>query len=169
MVPISLCSTQIPPQPCKLLNRAVCGPLARHQICRGLGQQRRTSVSIVDDWDSYYVDTVGAVLDGTWQGGAEADTWWGLTKDGMGGDVGTVVMGSYQRKYPCRLTSWRHRPLEAALANGDRHAFPCEGLGEGGWLSCQRNAPRAPIILADFPTLVSMDWYIEGINAEIPE
>ena len=123
-------------------------------------------VSIVDDWDSYYVDTVGSVIDGTWQGGGEADTWWGLTKDGMGGDVGMVVLGSYNDKIPEDLLA-EAKALETALAQGDRHAFPCEGLVKADGSQPQECGEGATH-LADFPTLVTMDWYISGIDADIP-
>lgn len=123
-------------------------------------------VSIVDDWDSYYVDTVGQVIDGTWTGGASADTWWGLTKDGMGGDVGMVVLGSYNENIPADLLA-DAKALEMALANGDRHAFPCEGLfmADG---SVPEDCAAGADHLADFPALVTMDWYIQGVDAEIP-
>ncbi len=123
-------------------------------------------VSIIDDWDSYYIDAVGAVIDGTWEGGADADTWWGLTKDGMGGDVGMVVMGSYNENIPADLLA-EALALEAALANGERHAFPCEGLlmSDG---SVPEDCANGAEHLADFPALVTMDWYIQGIDSEIP-
>ena len=124
-------------------------------------------VSIIDDWDSYYVDTVGQVMDGTWQGGAEADTWWGLTKDGMGGDVGMVVMGSYSESaIPADLLA-KAKALETALANGDRHAFPCEGLfmADG---SVPEDCANGKAHLLDFPALVTMDWYVAGVDSEIP-
>ncbi len=123
-------------------------------------------VSIVDDWDSYYVDTVGALINGTWQGGSEADTWWGLTKNGRGVDVGMVVLGSYNDNIPEDLLV-EAKALETALAQGDRHAFPCEGLVKADGRQpeeCEEGATH----LVDFPTLVTMDWYIDGIDAEIP-
>ena len=123
-------------------------------------------LSIVDDWNSYYIDAVGDVLAGTWQGGAEADTWWGLTKDARGGDTGMVVLASYNANIPADLVA-QAKALETALANGERHAFPCDGLlkADGSQpADCVGGAQH----LADFPALVTMDWYIAGIDAEIP-
>ena len=57
--------------------------------------------------------------------------------------------------------------LEASLANGDRHAFPCEGLlKQDGSVpdECAAGAEH----LDDWPTLLSMDWYVEGIEASLP-
>jgi simple sugar transport system substrate-binding protein len=105
-------------------------------------------VSIVDDWDSYYVDRVGQVMDGTWTGG---DTWWGFTKDGQGGEE--LVEAA--------------KALEASLANGERHAFPCEGLlKQDGTVpeDCAGGADN----LGDWPTLLSMNWYVAGIDASVP-
>ena len=122
-------------------------------------------VSIVDDWDSYYVDKVGSVIDGNWTGG---DTWWGLTKDGMGGEVGMVVMGSYNAKVLGAELLAEAQALEAALASGERHSFPCEGLFmQDG--SVPEDCANGAEHLADFPALVTMDWYIQGIDAEIPQ
>ena len=122
-------------------------------------------VSIVDDWDSYYVDRVGEVIDGTWTGG---DTWWGLTKDGMGGEVGMVVLGSYNEAVLGADLLAEAKALEAALANGDRHSFPCEGL-----LRQDGSQPEECVSgvghLVDYPSLVTMDWYVQGINSAIPD
>lgn len=122
-------------------------------------------VSIVDDWDSYYVDRVGEVIDGTWSGG---DTWWGLTKDGMGGEVGMVVLGSYNEAVLGADLLAKAKALEAALANGDRHAFPCEGLLKQDGTQPEECANGAEH-LVDFPSLITKDWYIAGIDAQIPQ
>ena len=122
-------------------------------------------VSIVDDWDSYYVDRVGEVIDGTWSGG---DTWWGLTKDGMGGEVGMVVLGSYNEAVLGADLLAEAKALEAALANGDRHAFPCEGLLKQDGTQPEECANGAEH-LVDFPSLITKDWYIAGIDAQIPQ
>ena len=121
-------------------------------------------VSIVDDWDSYYVDRVGQVMDGTWTGG---DTWWGFTKDGQGGEVGMVALESYNVDAMGQTLVTEALMLEQALANGDRHAFPCEGLRkQDGSIpdECAAGAEH----LDDWPTLLSMDWYVEGIEASLP-
>lgn len=123
-------------------------------------------VSIVDDWDSYYVDRVGEVIDGTWTGGN--DTWWGLTKDGMGGDVGMVVMGSYNEAVLGADLLAEAKALEAALASGERHAFPCEGLFKQDGSQPEECGEGAEH-LVDFPSLITKDWYIAGIDAEIPQ
>ena len=121
-------------------------------------------VSIVDDWDSYYVDRVGEVMNGTWAGG---DTWWGFTKDGKGGEVGMVALESYNTDAMGVGLVQQAQALEASLASGERHAFPCEGLlKQDGSVpdECAAGAEH----LDDWPTLLSMDWYVEGIEASLP-
>jgi simple sugar transport system substrate-binding protein len=119
---------------------------------------------VVDDWDTYYVDRVGQVMDGTWTGG---DTWWGFTKDGQGGEVGMVALESYNVDAMGEDLVAEALALEAALANGDRHAFPCEGLlKQDGSVPDECAAGAAN--LDDWPTLLSMDWYVQGIDASLP-
>ena len=118
-------------------------------------------VSIVDDWDSYYVDRAIAVRDGTWE---QQDTWWGLTKDGMGGETGMVVMGSYGNMPDNVMAD--AKALEAALANGDRHSFPCPVYMQDGALADDCAAGEAHLTDG---TLVGMNWFIQGIDATIPQ
>lgn len=142
---------------------------------RGFGQASDMSrfgpnahlFSIVDNWDSYYIDRVGAALDGTWSGGADADTWWGLTKDGQGGEAGMVEIASYNENIPDDVLA-QAKALETALATGARHAFPCEGLLKNDGSQPKECADGAEH-LQDFPTLLTMDWYIQGIDAQIPD
>jgi len=121
-------------------------------------------VSIVDDWDTYYVDRVADVMDGTW---SSEDTWWGFTKDGKGGEVGMVALESYNEAAMGAELVAEAMALEAALASGERHSFPCEGLLKQDG-SVPEDCANGAEHLADYPALVTMDWYIQGINSEIP-
>ncbi len=119
-------------------------------------------VSIVDNWDSYYVDRVAAVLDDSW---SQTDTWWGLSKDGAGNGVGMVEMAAYGNM-PEELVA-EAQALEESLRSGERHSFPCPVMKQDGTLAedCAGDGKH----LADFPTLVSMDWYVEGIEDTLPK
>jgi len=122
-------------------------------------------VSIVDNWNSYYVDRVKSLQRGDWTGG---DTWWGLSKNGKGDAIGMVEMGSYNKQALGESLYNEAKALEQALYNGDRHSFPCEGILKQDGSEpdeCSKGAEH----LVDFPTLVKMDWYIKDINAEIPK
>ena len=70
----------------------------------------------MDDWDSYYVERAMAVANGTWE---SQDSWWGFTKDGMGGEVGMVHLADYDNM-PADVMA-EAKAIEAALAAGDRH------------------------------------------------
>jgi hypothetical protein len=59
------------------------------------------------------------------------------------------------------------KALEASLANGERHAFPCEGLLKQDGSVPEECAAGAEH-LDDWPTLLSMGWYVEGIEASLP-
>ncbi len=118
-------------------------------------------VSIVDSWDSYYVDRVQAVMDGSW---SSSDTWWGLTKDGMGGGQGMVKLASYGNMPDALMAE--AKALEASLASGARHAMPCPINDQAGNLvkDCAEGAEH----LSDL-TLVTMDFYVEGVTGNIPQ
>ena len=119
-------------------------------------------MSIVDNWDSYYVDRVGAVIDSNW---AQSDTWWGLSKDGKGNGVGMVELASYGNMSDELIAE--AKALEESLRTGERHTFPCPVYKQDGTLAedCAGDAKH----LADFPTLVSMDWYVKGVQGSIPK
>jgi len=119
-------------------------------------------VSIVDNWDSYYIDRVAAAMDGSW---GQTDTWWGFSKDGKGNGIGMVEMADYGNMSD-ELKA-EAEALEASLRTGERHAFPCPIYNQEGDLAkdCAEEEPH----LKDFPTLVSMDWYVQGVEGSLPE
>ena len=119
-------------------------------------------VSIVDNWDSYYVDRVAAVMDGSW---GQTDTWWGFSKDGQGNGVGMVEMADYGNMSD-ELKA-EAMALEASLRSGERHAFPCPVIMQDG--NPAEDCAAGEKHLKDFPTLVSMDWYVEGIEGSLPK
>lgn len=119
-------------------------------------------VSIVDNWDSYYVDRVAAMLDGSW---SQSDVWWGLSKDGRGNGIGMVEMADYGN-IPVELEE-EAMALEESLRTGARHSFPCPVYKQDGELA--EDCAAGEKHLKDFPTLVSMDWYVQGIEGSLPK
>jgi len=119
-------------------------------------------VSIVDNWDSYYVDRVRAAMDGSWE---SSDTWWGLSKDGAGNGVGMVEMADYQNMPDALIAE--AMALQESLRSGERHSFPCPVYKQDDTLAedCANGGEH----LSDFPTLVSMDWYVKGVEGSLPE
>ncbi|MEO0946283.1 MAG: BMP family ABC transporter substrate-binding protein, partial [Pseudomonadota bacterium] len=107
--------------------------------------------SIIDDWAPYYIARVQAVMDGTWE---STDTW-----DGIG--PGMVKIGEITDAVPADVKAEALAMIDA-LADGSYHAFT-------GPLNKQDGTPwLAEGEVADDGALASMDFYVEGIEGEIP-
>ncbi|GGD46791.1 BMP family ABC transporter substrate-binding protein [Sinisalibacter lacisalsi] len=107
--------------------------------------------SIIDDWAPYYIERVGAVIDGTWE---TADTW-----DGIG--PGMVGIGEISDAVPADVKA-EALALKDAIASGEYHPFtgPLNKQDGSVWLAEGETA--------DDGTLLGMDFYVEGIEGEIP-
>ena len=107
--------------------------------------------SIIDDWAPYYIARVQAVMDGTWE---SADTW-----DGIG--AGMVGIGEITDAVPADVKE-EALAMKAALGDGSYHAFtgPINKQDGSVWLAEGETA--------DDGTLAGMDFYVEGITADIP-
>ncbi|WP_281984782.1 BMP family ABC transporter substrate-binding protein [Thalassorhabdomicrobium marinisediminis] len=108
--------------------------------------------SIIDDWGPYYIERTQAVIDGTWE---SSSVWQGIG-DGM------VVIGEITDAVPADVKASAEE-LNARLASGEYHAFT-------GPLNKQDGTPwLAEGETADDETLLGMDFYVEGITAELPQ
>jgi basic membrane protein A and related proteins len=107
--------------------------------------------SIIDDWAPYYIERVQAVIDGTWE---TADTW-----DGIG--PGMVGIGEISDAVPAEVKA-EALALKDAIAAGEYHPFtgPLNKQDGSAWLAEGETA--------DDGTLLGMDFYVEGIEGEIP-
>jgi basic membrane protein A len=107
--------------------------------------------AIVDHWGPYYVERAQAAIDGTWE---TQSTWYGL-KEGM------VVMAPYTN-LPDDVKAMAEE-TQAAIASGELHPFKGpitnqageEVIGEGENL--------------DDGTLLGMNWYVQGIDDQLPQ
>ena len=108
--------------------------------------------SIIDDWAPYYIARTKAVMDGTWE---TKSTW-----DGIG--AGMVGIGEITDKVPANVKAEAHA-MKAALADGSYHAFtgPINKQDGSAWLAEGETA--------DDGTLAGMNFYVEGIEGEIPQ
>ncbi|SDE36034.1 BMP family ABC transporter substrate-binding protein [Limimaricola pyoseonensis] len=108
--------------------------------------------SIIDNWNQYYVDRVGAVIDGTWE---STDTWAGI-------DSGMVEIGEITEAVPAEV---REAALELkdAIAAGEVHPFtgPLNKQDGSEWLAEGETA--------DDGTLLGLNFYVEGIEGDIPQ
>jgi simple sugar transport system substrate-binding protein len=107
--------------------------------------------SIIDDWAPYYIKRVGQVMDGTWESG---HSWGGMPEK-------EVVIGEITEVVPDDVKA-EAEAMIAAITAGEYHPF-----------TGPLNKQDGSVFLADGEVatdeqLVSMNFYLEGITAEIP-
>lgn len=108
--------------------------------------------AIVDDWSNYYVERTRAVLEGTWE---SQDTWGGL-------DSGMVFISEYNTVLPAEVVE-AAEAARKAIAAGELHPL-------AGPLKSQDGEVVIPE--GEMPTdeqLLSMDWFVEGVQGRIPK
>lgn len=108
--------------------------------------------AIVDNWAPYYIERVRAVKEGTWE---PTNVWHGI-------DTGEVAFAPFSDKIPADLQAEAQGMIDAISA-GTYHPFT-------GPINKQDGTPwLAEGEVADDGTLLSMDFYIEGITSQIPQ
>ncbi|MCT4556053.1 MAG: BMP family ABC transporter substrate-binding protein [Pelagimonas sp.] len=107
--------------------------------------------SIIDDWGPYYVQQVGRVMDGTW---SSVDTW-----DGIG--PGMVGIGEISDAVPADVKA-EALAMKDAIAAGEYHPFtgPLNKADGSAWLAEGETASDGD--------LLGLNFYVEGLTAEIP-
>mgnify|MGYP000035021691 CR=1 FL=1 len=107
--------------------------------------------AILDVWGPYYVERAKAKIDGTWEAG---DVWHGINE----GMVGFAPMNP---RIPADVRA-EAEAMIAAIAAGEYHPFtgPINKADGSPWL--------AEGEVASDGDLLSMNFYVEGITAEIP-
>lgn len=107
--------------------------------------------SIIDEWGPYYIERVQAVMDGTWE---QSAVWDGLAE-------GHVVMADYANM-PDDVAETA-RETEERIRSGEFHPFtgPITRQDGSEWL--------AEGDVATDEDLSSMNFYVEGIDDQLPE
>ena len=107
--------------------------------------------SSINNWGPYYIRRIGEFLDGTWQ---STETWGGI------GDE-MIKIGDLLDTLPNRL-HLQTEDLIDRIRTGKQHAFegPIRKQNGNGWL--------APGESAGDSDLLTMNYYVEGINAVFP-
>ncbi|WP_339109064.1 BMP family ABC transporter substrate-binding protein [Thioclava sp. GXIMD4216] len=107
--------------------------------------------STIDNWAPYYKGRVAAALEGSWK----ADATWG------GIDSGMVKIGEITDAVPAEVKQEAEALIEA-IRSGSYHPFtgPLKKQDGSDWL--------AEGEVADDATLAGLNFYVEGISAEIP-
>ncbi|MDO5605668.1 MAG: BMP family ABC transporter substrate-binding protein [Paracoccus sp. (in: a-proteobacteria)] len=136
-------------------------PLAKAQEAGAIGFGQASDMSafapsprvssIIDNWAPYYIKRVGQVLDGTWTSEA---TWAGIAE-------GEVEIGEITDAVPAEVKA-EALALKDAIASGEYHPFtgPLNKADGSEWLADGQ--------VASDEDLSSMNFYVEGITAEIP-
>ena len=107
--------------------------------------------AIIDAWGPYYVARTKALLDGSWK---SQDTW-----DGMG--AGMVVMAPFTNM-PSDVAALAKKTYDD-LRTGKLHAFSGPINDQSGKQVVAAGA------VADDGMLAGMNFYIEGIDGELPK
>ena len=109
--------------------------------------------SIEDIWGPYYAARAKAVVDGTWSSG---DTW-----DGM--DKGMVVMSPYNNKLMPASLIQEAVNMEVGIKDGTIHPFTGPIYNQAGELV----VPEGEV--APDGMLLGMNFYVQGIDGEVPQ
>lgn len=107
--------------------------------------------AIIDDWSPYYIERVGALLDGQW---ASTDTWGGF-------NTGMVALAPYGQAVPQDVREMADA-AKTAISEGRLHPFtgPINKQDGSVWLKVGETV--------DDGILLGMDFYVEGIEGSLP-
>ena len=108
--------------------------------------------SIIDNWTPYYIARTEAVMNGDWE---SIDTWDGITE-------GMVAIGEISDAVPADVKE-EALALKASIEDGSYHPFtgPIKKQDGSDWL--------AEGEVADDGTLAGLNFYVEGLEGEIPQ
>ena len=109
--------------------------------------------AIINGWAPYYVEKVKQGMAGTWKGGEQ-------TFDGIG--AGMVIIGDLNDKIPASVKK-EAMAIRDGIAAGTLHSFtgPINKQDGSPWLKAGETA--------DVGTLLGMNFYVEGIEGDIPK
>jgi len=108
-------------------------------------------LSVVNDWGPYYIDTVQSVMDGNWE---SKDYWGGVSEDVI------QIVGISDR-----LTEEQRAKVDsviAAIDSGEFHPFTGPLKDQSGEL----RVPAGETMTKE--ELAGMNWYVEGMTANLP-
>ncbi len=108
--------------------------------------------AIIDNWDGYYVERAKAVVEGTWK---SEDVWGGLAE-------GMVEMAPYNEAIPGDVVE-QAKAAVAGIIDGSVHPFEGPILDQSG-----KEVVPAGERLGD-DKLLSMDWYVQGVEGKLPK
>ncbi|MBX2881604.1 MAG: BMP family ABC transporter substrate-binding protein, partial [Granulosicoccus sp.] len=108
--------------------------------------------SIIDDWDSYYVERTRAAMEGTWE---STDTWAGI-------DSGMVAFPDYGPAVPDDVKAAAD-VVRDGIVDGSLHPFQGPIRNQAGEVVVAEGE------VADDGVLLGMDFYVEGVQGSLPK
>lgn len=106
--------------------------------------------SIIDNWSDYYIARTQAALDGTWE---TTDTWGGFNAD-------MVAMAKFSNM-PEDIAAAAAETV-AAISSGELHPFKGPIIKQDGTPAIGEGE------VLDDGTLLGMNWYVQGVDDELP-
>ena len=104
--------------------------------------------AIQNDWGVYYIDRIQKMLDGNWE---SSDSWWGF-KEGM------LKMSPFNAKMGEDVVAAANA-TQAGIVDGSAPVFAGPILNQAGE---EKAAAGATL---DDAAILSMDWYVEGVQS----
>ena len=107
--------------------------------------------AVVHNWEKYYIERVGEVMNGTWYPGS---VWQGM-KEGM---VDIKMNDSLSEGLKARITD-----KKAGIINGDIHPFQGPVTKQDGTLVVKLGETMSD------GDMLNMNYYVEGVNGNLPQ
>ena len=108
--------------------------------------------SIIDNWDAYYIDRTRAAMDGSW---TSTDTWDGI-KEGM------VAFPEYSADVPDDVKA-AAEVVREGIIDGSLHPFQGPILNQAG----EEILAEGEVL--DDGTLLGMNYYVQGVQGDLPK
>lgn len=109
-------------------------------------------MSVVDEWGPHYVNTVKAVMDGTWKPKASVE----------GMKEGAIVIPEFNKSIPADVVA-EAEALIAGIKDGSVYPYTGPIKDKTGTLRVPEGTKMT------YEELEKMDWYVEGIASDIPK
>lgn len=108
--------------------------------------------SIIDNWDGYYVERTRAAMDGSWE---SMDTWDGIAS-------GMVSFPDYNDAVPEDVEA-AAEVVRQGIIDGSLHPFQGPILNQAG----EQILAEGEVF--DDETLLGMNFYVQGVQGELPQ
>ncbi|WP_020410429.1 BMP family ABC transporter substrate-binding protein [Hahella ganghwensis] len=109
-------------------------------------------LSVVDSWAPHYIETVQQVMDGTWK---PKDYWGGMAEE-------EIVIASMNSSIPKEIADEANALIEGIKA-GEIHPFAGPLKNQQGELKVKEGE------VLPHGEMAGMNWYVEGIEGNIPK